>query len=89
MGYPKRELEVVPECNDENDNPCCWAMFICRDDGGSHFLWITKYDEQKYIVEDSAGYNIAGGKVYKTLRGAKKAAEVIAWEQGKTGYFTN
>jgi len=89
MGYPKRELEIVPECNDDNDNPCCWAMFICRYDGKSHFLWICKYDEQEYVVEDSAGYNRAGGKVYKTLQGAKKAAEAIAWRQEETGFFTD
>lgn len=89
MTYPKRELEVVPECNDENDNPCCWGMLVCEDgDGKRHYLWITKYDEG-YIVEDSNGNNRMDGKVYKTLWGAKKAAEGIAWRQEESGCFTD
>lgn len=90
MTYPKRKIEVVPECNDENDNPACWALTICTDPNGkTHFLWITKYDEKEYIVEDSNGYNRAHDKVYKTFRGALKMAEEIAYRQEDTGLFTD
>lgn len=85
--YPKRELMVVPECNDENDDPTCWAI-----EGGDkekkHFVWVTKYDEKEYVVEDSEGHNLAE-KTYKTLWGAKRAAEGIIWRQEETGYYTN
>lgn len=89
MSYPKRNIEIVPECNDDNDNPCCWAMLVCRTDDKSHFIWITKYDENEYIVEDSNGYNRTDGKVFKTLWGAKRAAEEIAWRQEETGLFSD
>ena len=87
--YPIKELEIVPECNDENDNPTCWGMLICEDGSGKrHYIWITKYDEKEYIVEDSHGFNRAD-KVYKTLKGAKKAAEAIAYRQNESGCFTD
>ena len=89
MAYPKRELVIVPECNDENDNPCCWAMLVSECDNGRHYLWICKYDEKEYVVENSAGYNLADGKTYKTLSGAKKQAEAIAWRQDESGCFTD
>lgn len=88
--YPIRNLEIVPECNDENDNPTCWGMLVCEDGTGRrHFLWICKYDEKEYIVEDSRGNNLTDGKVYKTLKGAKKAAEAIAYRQDESGFFTD
>lgn len=24
--YPEKDLIVVPECNDEDENPTCWAI---------------------------------------------------------------
>ena len=89
MIYPKRELEIIPECNDDNDNPCCWSMLVCDTGDKRHFIWITKYDDKEYVVENSDGYNLVDGKVYKTLAGAKKRAEGIAWRQEETGYFTD
>lgn len=89
MTYPKRDLIVVPECNDDNDIPTCWAMLVAETDNGNHFLWISKWSENEYVVEDSNGYNRAGDKVYKTLAGAKKKAEEIAWRQEETGFFTD
>lgn len=87
MAYPKRELQIVPECNDENNQPRCWAMAIPASDR-THYIWICQYDDKEYIVENSDGYNLAG-KVYKTLRGAKKEAEGIAWRQDESGCFTD
>lgn len=89
MGYPNRELIVVPEGIDENDNPTTWAIEM-QGSYRKHYIWIEKaYGAEEYEVIDSYGNNLTNGKIYKTLRGAKKAAEVIAWEQEKTGYFTN
>lgn len=87
--YPKRELNIVPECNDDNDNPACWSMAggdekTC----GRHFIWICKYDDKEYIVEDSYGNNLAG-KVFKTLWGAKREAEGIIWRQDESGAYTD
>jgi len=89
MTYPKRELNIVPECNDEYDNPTCWSMLVSETDSKRHYIWITKYDENEYVVEDSNGYNRADGKVYKTLSGAKRKAEEIAWRQDETGFFSD
>ena len=90
MAYPKRELEIVPECNDENDIPRCWAIRSEYDQGGNryHYIWICQYSEDEYLVENSYGHNLAG-KTYKTLRGAKRAAEEIIWRQEETGCFSN
>ena len=87
--YPERELIIVPECNDENDNPTCWAMLVCDAADGMHYIWITKYDDKEYIVEDSNGHNLTCNKVYKTLQGAKREAEGIAWRQDESGFFTD
>lgn len=89
MAYPKRSLEIIPECNDENDEPRCWSMLVTECDNGRHYIWIVKYDNQEYIVEDSIGNNLTGDKVYKTLTGAKKKAEEIAWRQDESGFFTD
>jgi len=96
--YPKIELEVVPECNDDDDNPCCWSMlagqsYRLEDEFGKpsvkHYIWIVKYDEKEYIVEDSNGHNLTRNKVFKTLWGAKREAEGIAWRQNESGFFTD
>lgn len=90
MAYPKLKLEVIPECNDENDNPTCWSMEAGESKGIKQYVYISKYDDREFIVEDSNGYNLADhGKVYKTLNGAKRKAEEICWRQNETGSFTN
>ena len=80
-----RKLIIVPECNDENDNPCCWAMTVCD----NHYIWVSKYGDKEYIIEDSNGNNLAGNKVYKTLSGARREAESIAWRQDENGLYTD
>ncbi len=89
MSYPKLQLSVIAECNDENDNPTCWSMIAGECKGHKMFVYVTKYDENEYIVEDSEGHNLNGKKAYKTLNGAKRKAEEICWRQNETGYFTN
>lgn len=85
MGYPKRELVVVPESiDDETGEETTWAIHICD----NHFLWIEKQDENEYAVVDSDGNNRAG-RVFKTLWGAKRCAEAIAWRQEETGFFSD
>ena len=91
LKYPERELEIVPECIDETTGePTCWAMKSGFDAGANryHFIWITKYDEKEYVVEDSNGHNRAG-KTFKTLWGAKRAAEGIIWRQDETGCYSD
>ena len=90
MRYPKKELEIVPECNDDNDNPTCWAIASEYDRGAErkHYIWICKYSESEYIVEDSDGYNLAG-KTFRTLWGAKRRAEGIIWRQEESGFFSD
>ena len=89
MAYPKRELNIVHECDDDNGNPTCWSMA-----GGDpntcevHYIWICKYDDHDFRVEDSYGNNQAG-KIYKTLWGAKRAAEEIIWRQDETGAYSD
>lgn len=92
MNYPKRDLVVVHECDDEQGNPTCWSMFCgyswdC-DHKRNHFIWICKYDEKEYVVENASGYNCSG-KIFKTLWGAKREAEGIAWRQEESGCFTD
>ena len=87
--YPKRNLHIVPECNDDSDNPTCWSMAggdpnTC----GCHYIWICKYGEKEYVIEDSCGNNLAG-KTYKTLWGAKREAEGIIWRQDESGAYTD
>lgn len=75
-------VEVVPECNDEDDNPACWGLKFFDDNGKHHFIWITKYDDKEYIVEDSNGRNLADDDmVFKTFTGAKKRAEDVMRRQ--------
>ena len=89
MAYPKRSWEIIPECNDEiTGEPRCWAAASTEDDGAKHFIWISQYDDKEFIVEDSAGFNRAD-KVFKTLGGAKRAAEGILWRQEETGFYTD
>lgn len=84
--YPERKLYIVPEDNDENGNPRCW--YIASNDEKPHYIWIYKYDEKEYVVEDSYGNNRAG-KVYKTLWGAKRSAEGIIWRQEESGAYSD
>ena len=91
LQYPKRELSIIAECNDEiTGEPACWSMESQYDPGTErkHFIWITKYSDKEYIVEDSAGNNLTN-KVFKSLSGAKRAAEGIIWRQEESGYFTD
>lgn len=88
--YPKRELNIVHESDDENGNPTCWSIMGSYDFGSqrNHYVWICKYGEKDYRVEDSNGHNLAG-KVYKTLWGAKREAEGIIWRQDETGAYSD
>lgn len=90
MAYPKRELNIVHECDDDNGNPRCWSMASEYDRGSEryHYIWICKYDDKDYRVEDSDGHNRAG-KIFKTLWGAKRAAEEIIWRQDESGFYTD
>lgn len=87
MGIYK--LEVVPECNDEDDQPTCWAIASqFEDERGRHdFVWITKYGDKEYIIEDSNGYNRTDGRTYKTLKGAWKEAARIMERRDESGSF--
>ena len=82
-------LEVVPEGNDEDDQPTCWALASqFEDENGRHdFIWISKYDDNEYIVEDSNGNNRAHGKTYKTLKGAWKEAARIMQRRDESSSF--
>lgn len=81
------KVEVVPECNDDDDNPCCWSVEFYDDNNGKHFVWITKYDDNEYIVEDSQGNNLAKELTYRTFTGAKKKAfEVIRYQLARDFY---
>ena len=84
------DVEVVPECNDEFDNPCCWGLKFYDDSDNKHFVWITKYDDKEYIVEDSNGSNLAkDDMVFKTFTGAKKRAEEIMRNQVMRDIFSD
>ena len=89
MTYPKRELEVIPECNDEHDNPRCWAMLVSEIFDRRHYIWISQYSDDEFVIENSDGYNLCGKVTYKTLAGAKRKAEEIAYRQDDTGFFTD
>ena len=89
MAYPKKELNIVHESDDDNGNPTCWSIAggdpnTC----GVHYIWISQYGDKEYVVEDSLGHNLAG-KIYKTLWGAKREAEGIIWRQDETGAYTD
>ena len=91
MAYPKRELNIVHECDDEiTGEPRCWSMASEYDEAAQryHFIWICMYDEKEYIIEDSLGHNLAG-KEYKSLNRAKGEAEGIIWRQDESGYYTD
>lgn len=57
-------------------------------EGKHHWIWITKYDENEYVVEDSQGHNLANDLTYKTFAGAKKKAFQIAARQEDRNFFT-
>lgn len=90
MAYPKRELNIVHECDDDNGSPRCWSMAseYDRESERYHYIWICKYDDKEYVVEDSYGNNLAR-KTYKTLCGAKREAEGIIWRQDESGFYTD
>lgn len=81
-------LEVVPEGNDDNDNPTCWALKFHDDNKKEHYIWISFYEDE-YIVEDAEGNNLAGKLEYKTLAGATRKAKELAKRQQMKGFFTN
>ena len=81
-------LEAVPECNDDNDNPACWALKFYDDNKKEHYIWILFYGDE-YIVEDAEGNNLAGKLEYKTLAGATRKAKQVAKRQQMRGFFTN
>ena len=85
MDYPKKDIIIIPEGIDEDTNePTSWGIVV----GKTHWIWIEKWDDKEYAVTNSDMDNISG-KVYKTLWGAKREAERIAFEQEETGYFTD
>lgn len=86
----KRDLVAVPECdNEETGEHTCWSMKM-QCNNINHYIWITKYDEKEYIVEDSHGHNLVHpNKVYKTLSGAKRAAEATCDRQERLEFFTD
>lgn len=81
-------IEVVPEANDEDDNPCCWALKFFDESGNRHYVWISKYDEKEYVVEDSNGNDLGNGPL-KTLTGAKNRANEVIRKQIVREIFTN
>jgi len=90
----KYTIEPIPECDDpETGEHTCWAM---RSAGPTYtpngerydYIWITKYGDQEYVVENADGYNLVGeGKSYKTLRGATKQAAEIMWRRDESGSY--
>lgn len=88
MSYPKLDLIIVAECNDEDDNPTCWALLAGSDDRRNHYVWICKYGDDDYRVESSHGWNLAN-KSFKTLWGAKRCAEGICYRQNESGFYTD
>lgn len=80
MKYPERELEVVIDCNDENDNPTCWAMKFYWSSDNHDWIYICKYSDTEYKVEDADGFELAEHS-YKTLGGAKRYAEGVCWRR--------
>lgn len=89
--YP---IEVVPDANDDDDNPTCWAVKIYdSEEDEDHCIWITKYEADDssfyYVVEDSTGHNLAKGLQYKTFAGARKKAFEVATFQESHSYYTD
>lgn len=80
----KYYLRVVPEANDENDNPTCWSVHVFD----NHFIWICKYSNNEYRIENSNGYCL-NDKTYKTLSGAVRIARQIAERQNESGFTTD
>ena len=80
LGYPEREIEVIPECNDDNDNPTCWSMKYWLYGDTYDWLYICKYGEKDYRCEDADGLEVAE-HTYKTLAGAKKYLEGVCWRR--------
>ena len=90
----KYTIEPVPECDDdETGEHTCWAMksaYPTYTSSGERYdyIWISKYDDQEYVVENANGYNLVGeGKSYKTLRGATKKAAEIMWRRDEAGSY--
>lgn len=80
MKYPKREIEVIPECNDENDEPTVWSMKFYWNCDCCDWIYICKYSEHEYKVETAEGFEISEHS-YKTLAGAKRYAEAVCWRR--------
>ena len=81
-------LEIVPEANDDDDNPTTWAIRM-PDSNRNHFIWICKYDDKGYCIENADGYNLWKDKSFSTLNRALKVAYQICDRQFETGYFTD
>ena len=83
------KVDVVPEADDDYDQPTTWSIEMTDSEGTKHYIWIVKYDEKEYVVEDSNGNNLAKGLKYTTFAGAKKKAFEIARRQEDRDFFTN
>lgn len=86
-----RDLEIVPECNDEDtDEPRCWAIRSIFDIKACryHYVWICRYDDKEYVIENSDGVRLVK-KAYRTLQGAREKAESVLVRQEQTGLYTD
>lgn len=83
------KVDVVPEANDDYDLPTTWSIEMTDSKGNKHYIWIVKYDEKEYVVEDSNGNNLAKGLTYTTFSGAKTKAFRIAARQEDRDFFTD
>ncbi len=94
--YPEKELMVIPEGNDENDMPSSWSMLVAdytHLGGKKHYIFVEKNEDEHgkniYTIENSWGENLCHGTTFRTLAGAKKRAEQIAYTQETQGVFTD
>lgn len=97
MTFPKLPYEAVSDCNTDDGEECCWAVLVARAVAPtvngfayeSHYVWIVKYGEHEYTIEDSDGNNLAKKKIYTTFNGAKKKADEIGFWQCNKKTFTD
>ena len=73
----KQGWEIIPEGNDENENPCMWFLDVrgteVEERIHSKFVWITKVNNMEFEIEIDP-YNIGFIKkmTCKTLASAKR-----------------
>lgn len=66
----KYKWNVILECNDEDDNPTCWAAEINSDRHG-RFVWITDVGDEFEINTSNGGFEYPK-MVCKSLASAKR-----------------